>query len=114
MYGSPDSRYLNLYGPSGSFPTLPLHRLIQAEDPSLPIDLKGKAVFVGVSRHRTADQQDDFFTVFSKDSGVDLTGVEIAATAFSNLLDDCPVRPLSLATHLLLVLAWGTLAGVLC
>ncbi len=114
MYAAPDSRYLNFYGPPGSFTTLPIHRVIQPEEAPLPIDLKGKAVFVGVSRHRTADQEDDFFTVFSKESGIDLTGVEIGATAFANLLEDRSVRPVPVATHLTLVLAWGTLAGVLC
>ncbi|MHC1744738.1 MAG: CHASE2 domain-containing protein [Syntrophobacteraceae bacterium] len=114
MYAAPDSRYLNFYGPPGSFPTLPVHQVIEPGDASLPIDLKGKAIFVGVSRHRTADQQDDFFTVFSKESGIDLTGVEIAATAFANLLEDRPVQPLPFGAHQILVLAWGTLAGGLC
>lgn len=114
LYAAPESRYLNFYGPPGSMPTLPIHRLIETEDAPPPVDLKGKAVFVGVSRHRTADQEDDFFTVFSKESGIDLTGVEIGATAFANLLEDRPVRPVPAAAHLVLVLAWGTLAGLLC
>lgn len=114
MYAAPESRYLNFYGPPGSLPTLPIHRIIQPEDAHLPVALKGKAVFIGVSHHRTADQEDDFFTVFSKESGIDLTGVEIGATAFANLLEDRPVQPLPVAAHLGLVLVWGMLSGALC
>jgi adenylate cyclase len=88
--------------------------MIRKEGQSLPIDLTGKAVLVSVSRHRKADQQDDFFTLFLKQSGIDLTSVDIAATAFSNLLEDRPVHPLPFETHLFLVLAWGTLEGALC
>lgn len=114
MYASPGSRTLNFYGPPGFLPTVPAHRLIRSDGGPVPLDLNGKAVFVGVARHRTADQQDDFLTVFSKDTGIDLTGVEIAATAFANLLEDRPVRPIPFGFHQILLLAWGTLVGMLC
>ncbi len=38
-----------------------------------------------------------FFTVFSESSGLDLSGVEIAATGFANLLEDFHVEPLNMA-----------------
>lgn len=114
MLRGPDSHYLRFYGPPGSFPSVSAHRLIFGDAEPLAPQLSGKVVFVGVARHRTADQQDDFFTVFSRSSGIDLTGVEIAATAFSNLLEDRPVRPLSFAAHQALIFAWGMISGVLC
>ncbi len=114
MYAAPESGILNFYGPPGFIPTVSAHQLIQSGDGPLPLDLAGKAVFIGVARHRTADQQDDFFTAFSKETGIDLTGVEIAATAFANLLEDRPVRPVPHGLQQLLLLVWGILTGVLC
>ena len=69
-------------------------------------DLKGKVVFVGLSDLYDPGQPDRFYTVFTNDDGVDLSGVEIAATAFANMLTDRSLRqvgPLATATILLLI-----------
>jgi adenylate cyclase len=60
------------------------------------------------------DKQDDFHTVFSQSNGVDISGVEIAATAFANLLEDMPVQPLNMRVQLAGVFLWGTALGILC
>jgi adenylate cyclase len=118
MYQSPNSRYLNFYGPPGTIATVPYHHVL---DPRLPAtgergvpDFSGKAVFVGVSDLARVDQKDSFHTVFSQPNGLDLSGVEIAATAFANLLEDMPVKPLRLGQHALLVLLWGAVLGMAC
>lgn len=118
MYQSPNSCYLNFYGPPGTIATVPYHQVL---DPHLPAagehevpDFSGKAVFVGVSDLSRVDQKDSFHTVFSQPSGLDLSGVEIAATAFANLLEDMPVQPLSLGGHALFVFLWGAVLGVAC
>ena len=54
---------------------------------------EGKAVFVGLSEVLLAERKDSFYTVYSEDNGLFLSGVEIMATAFSNLLEDRPVVP---------------------
>ena len=41
-------------------------------------------------------------------------GVEIAATAFLNILADTTVVPVSLPAHVGLVLSWGIIIGLLC
>ena len=41
-------------------------------------------------------------------------GVEIAATAFLNILADTTVVPISLPAHVGLVLSWGIIIGLLC
>ena len=56
-------------------------------------DLKGRVVFVGYSDLYEPDQPDRFYTVFTGADGVDLSGVEIMATAFANLLTDRTLRP---------------------
>jgi adenylate cyclase len=99
MYGEPDSRYLNFYGPPQTVTTVPYIQALQPERPLLPgqkpVDLNGKAVFVGYSERLQPEQLDEFYTVFSQKNGLSLSGVEIAATAFANLLEDLPVTPLN-------------------
>ena len=45
---------------------------------------------------------------------MNIGGVEIAATAFANLLEDMHVRPLGVPAHVAIVLAWGMAIGVVC
>ena len=40
--------------------------------------------------------------------------MEIAATAFSNLLEDMPVKAISLPYYIFLVLLWGIVIGIIC
>ena len=76
--------------------------------------LRAKPVFVGLSEILLADRKDSFYTVFSQADGIFISGVEIAATAFSNIIEDTPVKPVGLAIHILIILLWGILAGVCC
>ena len=89
LYAGDDTRYLNFYGPPGTIRTIPFHELL-AERETFPIDLAGAVVFVGegaVPALTNSDQRDTYRTVYSN-QGVDLSGVEIAATAFANLLTE--------------------------
>jgi adenylate cyclase len=78
------------------------------------IDVKGKAVFVGLSEVLLADRKDSFYTVYSRANGTFIGGVEIMATAFSNLLSDTPVKPARLSVYVFIILLWGLLVGVTC
>lgn len=109
-YGGPSSRYLNYYGPPQSIRTVPYHEAL-ANFERDPKDWAGKAVFIGFSERTQPDQQDTFYSVFSERSGLNLSGVEIAATAFANLLESRPVTPLTMGQSLLTVFVWGTLLG---
>ena len=116
MYSGADSRYLNFYGPAQSITTLSYVRVLQPDagsvNPQIPVDLHGKAVFVGYSERLQPERLDEFYTVFSQKNGVHLSGVEIAATAFANLLENLPVTPLPRPAGFLLIFAWGLLIGV--
>jgi adenylate cyclase len=116
MYGGANRRYLNYYGPPRTISTLPFYqalRLTEGSGGDQRIDLKGKAVFVGLSEILLTQRQDSFYTVFSRANGVFISGVEIAATAFANLLDDTPVQPVGSYAYILIILAWGFLVGVI-
>ena len=79
-----------------------------------PLSLNGKIVFVGLSERILAERKDSFYTVFSQANGLFIGGVEIAATAFLNLLEDAPVRPISAGYYILTILLWGSLVGTVC
>lgn len=115
MYRGPGEQILNFYGPPGTVAHIPFHALVQVGDevPSgqgVP-DLRGKTVFVGACELMSVDNKDGFHTVFSRASGLTLSGVEIAATAFANLVEDRPVRPLSQAAYIGVISLWGVLLG---
>ena len=115
MYQGPDSEYLNFYGPPRTVRTVPYYEVISAQAAADPgrLQLQGKAVFVGLSEYLRPEQRDGFHTVFSN-AGVDLSGAEIAATAFANLRNDQHVRPLGFLGHVIVVLGGGILVGGIC
>jgi adenylate cyclase len=108
VYAGSDSRYLNYYGPPRTIRTIPYDRALRD---AASLDLAGKVLFVGFSERRQPEQQDVFQSVYSERTGAILSGVEIGATAFANLLAGTAVRPLAMQWHLLLVLVWGIALG---
>jgi adenylate cyclase len=115
LYSGPDTYYLNFYGPSGSITTIPFHQLLGSERDGR-LDLTGKVAFVGESASvltTSATQTDSYPTVFSTSEGSDLSGAEIGATAFANLLTNRTLTPTSPLTSLVIVLAFGCLVGFL-
>jgi len=116
LYSGNAHRMLNFYGPPGTIKTIPYQAVIQGKDPKqggMTFDLKGKTVFVGFSDLYDPGQPDRFYTVFTGENGVDLSGVEIAATAFGNLLTDQSVKPASSLLILGLLLVFGVTIGAI-
>jgi adenylate cyclase len=94
LYSGPDSQYLNFYGPPGTVVTTPLYQVlgVGGARPGATEQLAGRVVFVGLSDLNNP-HDDDFPTVFSRADGVEIAGVEIAATALANLLEDRLLEP---------------------
>jgi adenylate cyclase len=125
LYGGPDERYTNLYGPPGSIPTVSYQDLVSIEDlaavtagDEIPVNeaskgLGGRTVFVGYSDLFSPDQPDRFYTVFTDERGIDLSGCEIMATAFANLLTDRTITPLNPGLALVLVALFGIVVSQL-
>lgn len=113
LYRGPDSRYLRFYGPAGQIPTLPLADVLaEPMSPALRAQLAGRAVFIGQSEVINL-HDDGFVTVFSRADGVDLSGVEIAATAFANLLEGRTVRPAGTWQGAVLLAGFGLAIGLI-
>lgn len=105
-YAAPFSEYLNLYGGPRSITTIPYVDVLRKPRP----DLRGKAVFVGFSEDFQPDQKDNFYTVFSNPrNGLDISGVELMATAFANLLQYNTLQVTSGGQDVAILLLWTIL-----
>jgi adenylate cyclase len=118
MYQGPQKRYLNYYGPPGTIQTIPYYQILEAQIDSsgaaIQHDLTGKVVFIGLSEQLRPEEKDGFYTAFSQQNGLDISGVEIAATAFANLLEGMPVKPLGTGAHSVIIVFGGALITGLC
>src|SRR6185503_10031032 len=107
-YSGPASRWFNLYGPARSMPTIRYDEALAGKG-----DVAGKVVFVGFSEPRQPTQEDYFYSVFSQQSGINLSGVEFGATALANLIDRRVLEPLPLPWHVLTVFVLGAVFATL-
>ena len=106
-------RVLNLYGPLGTVRTIRYPKALElVADPAAAAQVfGGKAVLVGYSEAIQSKQSDMYRTPFSTDDGVDVSGVELCATAVGNLLERSWLRrPAEGETLLLVALVAGLLA----
>lgn len=102
-----ESRYLNYYGPPGTIRTVSFSQVLKNDTTA------GKVVFIGLSELTHPDQTDGMLTVFSRADGVDLSGVEILATAFANFLENSFIQYPSATTRILVICIWGTVTGLI-
>lgn len=108
LYRGTEHRHLNFYGPPGTIRNIRYQDIILSPGSVVP-DLADTVVFVGYSDLYDPGQLDRFYTVFTRSDGVDLAGVEIAATAFANLLQEHDLKPLDNLQILGLLTAVGLL-----
>ncbi|HAJ91649.1 MAG TPA: hypothetical protein DCO71_03355, partial [Gammaproteobacteria bacterium] len=114
LYAGSDNRFLNFYGTPGSIPTIPYNMVFgkgEAQHAMADFDFSGKVVFVGFSDLYDPGQPDRFYTVFTNDDGVDLSGVEIAATAFANMLTGRSLEPTGPVTTAVTLFLTGMVLG---
>jgi len=113
LYAGPDSHFLNFYGPAGTIRHISYSRLIGSGSPSHAADadtgLEGVAVFVGSSELGKPVQADHFRTVYPRDDGVEMSGAEVAATAYANLLTSATLQPVGPMTALGVMAALGVI-----
>jgi adenylate cyclase len=115
LYAGDAHRFLNFYGPPGTILNIPYHAVIKGSDPNVPdeaLDFTGKVVFVGYSDLFDPGQPDRFYTVYTRDDGVDLAGVEIAATGFANLLTNRSLVPIGGWDAVAILAFFGAVIGL--
>jgi adenylate cyclase len=111
LYSGSDSHYLNFYGPPGAVLSIPLSRVLRGGETEAD-KLAGRVVFVGLSDLNNP-HEDNFPTVFSRSDGVEIAGVEIAATAFANLLGNNLIEPAELWRGLVWLGLFGFAIGLI-
>ncbi|HMU67362.1 MAG TPA: CHASE2 domain-containing protein, partial [Cellvibrionaceae bacterium] len=82
----PDGVAINFYGPPGHLPQWPIDQVLTMSADEQRSAFSGKIVYVGLVENQQTEQQDAYPTVYSDADGLDLSGVEISATALGNLL----------------------------
>ena len=100
---------LNLYGPLGRIPTLSYDQALRLLDNPQEARrrFEGKAVIVGLSEPNQSLQTDAYRTPYTGSDGVDVSGVELCATALANLMDGSYLRRLGPETELAGMLGWA-------
>ena len=78
--------HINFYGPSMTVKTWSIDEVLTMDPNALTQEFSNKVVYIGYSDSRQTEQQDAYRTVFSNALGLDLSGVEISATIFANML----------------------------
>lgn len=120
LYRGEDWQYLNFYGPPRSITTVTYPEAIRllaelANNRGTQSIFTGKVILIGMSETSPVEQKDKdiFDTVYSDASGLKMSGVEIAATAVGNLIEDMPVRRLAHLQSFAVIIGWGVFIGVL-
>lgn len=81
---------LSLYGPIGTVRTYAYDRALEliADPVAGRQAFAGKAVLIGFSETNQSRQLDAYRTPYTNAEGLDLSGVELCATALANIIDD--------------------------
>lgn len=89
--------FLNLYGPPGQVQTVAYDRALAAlrEGGAAAERFRGVTVLVGASEFNQPEQRDVYRTPWSTDDGLDISGVELGATAVANQLDGSVLHTVS-------------------
>ncbi len=98
---------LNLYGPARTITTIDLQTLLQQPN-TVAEKIKDAVVFVGYSARFQPEEQDGYYTVYTNEDGLDVAGVELGATAYTNLRDHSFLRELPAWMWALIVWSYGT------
>ncbi len=114
LFAGDGSRILNLYGPSGSLTSVPYDEALGGTAEANAAAFRGRVVFVGFGETARTEQVEHFATAFSSADRADLSGVEIAATAYANLLGDRTIRELPFRFWPPLAFLAGLLAYGVC
>jgi adenylate cyclase len=114
LYTGESMRLLNFFGPAGTIPALGFDEALAMNYEEASRAFQGKAVIVGYAELAQPEQVEHFNTVFSTTAGLDLSGMEIAATAFANLLHGDTIRATGKPTWTLVALLAGFICTAVC
>ncbi|HSC05731.1 MAG TPA: adenylate/guanylate cyclase domain-containing protein [Steroidobacteraceae bacterium] len=114
LYADKDARIINFYGPPKTIRSVSYDDVLASSSEDLSALVKGRAVFIGFAEFDQPEQVEHFATAVSSGRGIDMSGVEIAATGFANLLRGESIRELPLAYWVAIVFVVALLTTVIC
>jgi adenylate cyclase len=114
LYADDDARLINFYGPANTIRAVAYDEALAATPAEMEALFRARAVFIGFAEFDQPEQVEHFATAVSSGKGIDLSGVEIAATAFANLLRGESIRELPFARWLAIVFLMALLTTVVC
>jgi adenylate cyclase len=107
LYAGPAGYFINFYGPPGTIRPISYQSFLKA---GICDYLSNNMIFVGRSDHQQIDRPDRWYTR-STNNAIDLSGTEIMATAYANLLSGRTLTPSPFSA--LAVVAFGLVAWIL-
>ncbi|QID17500.1 adenylate/guanylate cyclase domain-containing protein [Nitrogeniibacter mangrovi] len=112
--GAGDRLVLNLYGPFGTLPIISYADALERirHGGTIP-EAKGKVVLVGLAESNQSLQFDAYHTPYSRSDGVDINGVELAATAVANMMEGSSLKPWHGRQAMALVLGWTAMLALM-
>lgn len=117
MYGGESMTYIDLYGPPESLTTFSYYDILSSKEntsaESIANRIRDKVIFIGAAGKNWSNQKDSFYTVFTRQDGLNLSGVELAATVYANLSENRLVHQLSMSLVLAIIFTSALLSSLL-
>ncbi len=112
--GAGDRLALNLYGPFGTVPIISYADALKRFSAGMRLpEVEGKVVLVGLAEPNQSLQFDAYRTPYSTPDGVDINGVELAATAIANMAEGSSLVRVGGSSAFMLVCLWTAFLAVM-
>ncbi|BCD96660.1 CHASE2 domain-containing protein [Marinagarivorans cellulosilyticus] len=85
---------INYFGGAQTFQQMDIDKALALSPADFAQAYQDKTVYIGYLETHQTEQQDAYSTVYTSDTGVDISGVEISATVFSNIIQGNDIRTL--------------------
>jgi adenylate cyclase len=105
--------YLWQYGPPGTIETISARDFFGSETEELRSSAGDSVAFIGATDPTATNYPDTFPSFFRSESGADISGVELLATAYLNLLHNQDVSRLSPNSTTMLVMLFAAVLGLI-
>ena len=87
---------VNYFGGAKTFQQIDIDQALALPNHDFSTRFNNKIVYIGYLETHQTEQQDAYSTVYTSDTGIDISGVEISATVFANLNQNRFIRILPL------------------
>ena len=83
---------INYFGGAKTFKQMDIDQALALAPAEFTQAFQEKTVYIGYLETHQTEQQDAYSTVYTSNTGIDISGVEISATVFANILQNNDIR----------------------